>query len=213
MVLSVYTHRKQVVWVLKSALWCCNSCESPLQNYLAVISHLPSAKTVLISQVTTALWITKKTLKLLYHPSIFSTCSRRMRHSIICVDGGGTEGKSRAANKHVWVLSTTSCGIWDKERHYGWPGALETPASLLLTPSGTSTHCLSATSHTIKTYLRTFQNSSKMANSIDLHWSRSEKKSKAFPRGKGTTTPTASTKVKGSEVSIICTYPHGDRPS
>lgn len=144
---------------------------------------------------------------------IFSNCTRQTKQSITCVNGGGTEGKSRAANKHVWVLSTTSCGIWDKEKHYGWPGALETPASLLLSPSGTSTHRLSATSHMIKTYLRTLQNSSKMANSIGLHWSRSEKKSKAFPRGKGTTTPTASAKVKGSEVSIICTYPHGDRPS
>lgn len=99
-----------------------------------------------------------------------------MRQSIISVNGRGIEGKSRAVNKHVWVLSTTSCGIWDKEKHYGWPGALETPASLLLTPSGTSTHRLSATSQMIKTYLRTLQNSSKMANSIDLHWSRSEKK-------------------------------------
>lgn len=109
---------------------------------------------------------------------IFLTCTRKMRQSITCDNGRGIEGKSRAVNKHVWVLSTTSCDIWDKEKHYGWPGALETPASLLLTPSGTSTHRLSATSQMIKTYLKTLQNSSKMANSIDLHWSRSEKKKK-----------------------------------
>jgi len=34
-----------------------------------------------------------------------------MRQSITPVKGGGIEKKSRAANKHVWVLSTTSCGI------------------------------------------------------------------------------------------------------